>query len=54
MTFTLAADAEMLYHDRLFVERVARIHDQGFQVEIWDWTAKDIKELRGTGAVSHQ
>ena len=50
MGFTLAANAEMLFQDLPFVERVTRIHELGFQVEIWDWTAKDIDALRSTGA----
>ena len=32
----------MVFTDLPFVERVRRIHEQGFQVEIWDWTAKDL------------
>ncbi|MCI9889448.1 TIM barrel protein [Micrococcales bacterium 31B] len=50
MSFTLAAQAEMLYLDLPFAERVRRIHAQGFQVEIWDWTRHDIAELVATGA----
>ena len=50
MTFTLAVSAEMVYRDLPFVERVERIHDQGFGVEIWDWTAKDLPALAATGA----
>ncbi|MGW2324575.1 TIM barrel protein [Streptomyces sp. NPDC001700] len=48
--FTLAASAEMLYLDVPFTERVRRIADQGFQVEIWDWSTKDIDALAATGA----
>jgi len=48
--FTLAVCAEMVFTDLPFVERVRRIHDLGFQVEIWDWTAKDIDALAATGA----
>ena len=48
--FTLAACAEMLYVDLPFRERVVRLADQGFQVEIWDWSAKDTAELAATGA----
>ncbi|MER7394037.1 TIM barrel protein [Streptomyces sp. NPDC000151] len=48
--FTLAASAEMLYLDRPFTERVARIAEQGFQVEIWDWSTKDLDALTATGA----
>ncbi|MDR1238277.1 MAG: TIM barrel protein [Propionibacteriaceae bacterium] len=50
MTFTLAASAEMLYLDLPFVERVARIRDRGLQVEIWDWSNKDIDALVASGA----
>jgi hydroxypyruvate isomerase len=50
MTFTLAVSAEMVYQDLPFVERVKRIHAQGFAVEIWDWTAKDLPALAATGA----
>jgi hydroxypyruvate isomerase len=48
--FRLAASAEMLFLDLPFEERVRRIADVGFEVEIWDWTAKDVKALAGTGA----
>ena len=50
MAFQLAACAEMLFCDLPFVERVRRLDDLGFQVELWDWTAKDIGSLRRTGA----
>jgi len=50
MTFTLAACAEMLFRDRPFAERVALIHEQGFAVEIWDWTVKDLPALAAVGA----
>ena len=32
------------------LERVKRIPERGLQVEIWDWTAKDIDALAATGA----
>ncbi|MDR1265270.1 MAG: TIM barrel protein [Propionibacteriaceae bacterium] len=51
MTIQLAASAEMLYLDLPFSERVARIRDRGLQVEIWDWSAKDIEALAASGAV---
>ncbi|MBT2516317.1 TIM barrel protein [Streptomyces sp. ISL-90] len=51
MKFRLAASAEMLYLDLPFVERVARIHERGFEVEIWDWTTKDLPAIAATGAV---
>lgn len=48
--FRLAASAEMLFLDRPFVERVRRIDELGFEVEIWDWTKRDVDELATTGA----
>ena len=48
--FTLAVCAEMVFLDRPIVERVHRIHELGFQVEIWDWTTKDVDALVATGA----
>jgi hydroxypyruvate isomerase len=48
--FTLAANAEMLFTDLPFVERVRRLHEAGFEVEIWDWTTKDLDALAATGA----
>jgi hydroxypyruvate isomerase len=47
---TLAACAEMIFTELPFAERVRRIDDLGFQVEIWDWTRHDIESLRSTGA----
>ena len=38
--FDLAACAEMVFLDLPIAERVRRIPDPGFQVEIWDWTGK--------------
>ena len=48
--FTLAACAEMIFTELPIAERVRRIDDLGFQVEIWDWTRHDIDSLRSTGA----
>jgi len=48
--FDLAVCSEMVFLDLPFLERVRRIHDLGFQVEIWDWTQKDISSLVRTGA----
>ncbi|MCC3703982.1 TIM barrel protein [Rouxiella badensis] len=48
--FQLAVCAEMVFLDLPFVERVKRIHQAGFAVEIWDWTQKDIDALAATGA----
>lgn len=51
MEFRLAASAEMLYRDCPMTERIQRIHDRGFEVEIWDWSSKDLQALASTGAV---
>ncbi len=50
MSFRLAVSAEMVFTDLPFVERVRRIDELGFQVEIWDWTNKDVNALVQTGA----
>ncbi len=50
MSFRLAACAEMLYLDLPLVDRVRRLSDLGFDVEIWDWTTKDVDALAATGA----
>jgi hydroxypyruvate isomerase len=49
-TFRLAVSAEMVFLDLPFDERVRRIADLGFEVEIWDWTKKDVDVLAKTGA----
>jgi hydroxypyruvate isomerase len=49
-TFDLAVCSEMVFLDLPIDERVSRIHELGFQVEIWDWTQKDIGSLVRTGA----
>jgi hydroxypyruvate isomerase len=46
----LAVCAEMVFTDLPLVQRIERIHDRGFQVEIWNWTTKDIDALKATGA----
>jgi hydroxypyruvate isomerase len=48
--YRLAASAEMLFVDLPFEERVRAIADLGFEVEIWDWTTKDVDALARTGA----
>ncbi|WP_211463918.1 TIM barrel protein [Collimonas silvisoli] len=48
--FQLAICAEMVFQDLPFVDRVRKIHDLGFQVEIWDWTRHDLNALARTGA----
>jgi hydroxypyruvate isomerase len=49
--FQLAACAEMLYTEMPFLDRVERLHSEGFQIEFWDWTQKDLIKLAKTGAV---
>lgn len=48
--FTLAVCAEMVFRDLPVADRVRRIHEAGFQVEIWDWTRHDLDALSLTGA----
>jgi hydroxypyruvate isomerase len=48
--FKLAVCAEMVFLDLPFVDRVQKISDLGFEVEIWDWTRHDIDALVRTGA----
>lgn len=50
MTYRLAACAELLFLDLPFVDRVRRLHELDFEVEIWDWTVKDVDALVATGA----
>ena len=50
MSFTLAVCSEMVFTDLPLLERVRRIHDAGFAVEIWDWSTKDADALVATGA----
>jgi hydroxypyruvate isomerase len=47
----LAVCAEMVFTDLPFVERVQRLHDAGFDVEMWDSRGKDLAALKATGAV---
>lgn len=49
--YTLAVCAEMVFRDLPVHERARRIHDAGFQVEIWDWSRHDLAALERTGAV---
>jgi hydroxypyruvate isomerase len=48
--FPLAVSAEMVFLDLPFEERVRRISDLGFAVEIWSWQDKDTKALADSGA----
>jgi hydroxypyruvate isomerase len=48
--FTLAVCAEMIFRGLPMRDRMARLTELGFQVEIWDWTRHDIDELAASGA----
>ncbi|MBT2513631.1 TIM barrel protein [Arthrobacter sp. ISL-30] len=50
MSFRLAVCAEMVYGDLPLIERVNRIHQQGFEIELWDTRGRDIAALAATGA----
>lgn len=50
MTFQLAVCAEMVFQDLPLLDRVERIHELGFAVEIWSWHDKDLAALAATGA----
>jgi hydroxypyruvate isomerase len=43
--YTLAVCAEMVFRELPIAERARRIHELGFQVEIWDWTRHDLDAL---------
>lgn len=48
--FPLAVCAEMVFVDLPFEERVRRIDELGFAVELWDWRNKDLDALAAAGA----
>lgn len=48
--FRLAVCAEMVFGELPIEERIQRIDGLGFEVEIWDWTKKDVPALAKTGA----
>jgi hydroxypyruvate isomerase len=48
--FPLAVTTEMFWLDVPYLERVKRIADLGFQVEMWDWTTKDLPAVAALGA----
>ncbi|MDQ0799017.1 TIM barrel protein [Arthrobacter sp. SLBN-112] len=50
MSFRLAVCAEMLYGELPLIERVKLIHEQGFEVELWDTRGLDTHALAATGA----
>jgi hydroxypyruvate isomerase len=47
---TLAVCSEMVFTDLPIRERVRRIDELGFDVEIWSWHDKDLDALAATGA----
>jgi hydroxypyruvate isomerase len=49
-SYRLAVSAEMMFVDLPFEDRVRCIADRGFEVEIWDWTEKNVAALVKTGA----
>jgi hydroxypyruvate isomerase len=48
--FQLAVTSEMLFRDLPYLDRVRRIKELGFQVEMWDWTVKDLHAVAEIGA----
>src|SRR5437764_9298432 len=46
---TLAVCAEMVFQDLPVPERIRRVRDLGFEVEIWDWSRHDLDALERTG-----
>ena len=48
--FDLAVCSEMVFLDLPIEDRIRRLDELGFEVEIWDWTVKDIAALKETGA----
>jgi hydroxypyruvate isomerase len=48
--FELAVCSEMVFTDLPIVDRIRRISDLGFAVEIWSWHDKDLDALAATGA----
>ena len=51
MSFRLAVCAEMVYGELPLIERVERIHEQGFEVELWDTRGRDRRPDRNRGPV---
>jgi hydroxypyruvate isomerase len=52
--FELAVSSEMVFLDLPVADRIRRIHELGFAVEIWDWTRHDLdllEALRAEGVV---
>ena len=47
--FQLAVCSEMVFTDLPLIDRVRRIDELGFAVEIWSWHDKDLDALAATG-----
>jgi len=45
MSFRLAVCAEMVYGELPLIERVERIHEQGFEVKLWDTRGRDTAQI---------
>ena len=50
MSFQLAVCSEMVFRDLPILDRLKRIDELGFAVEIWSWHDKNLDELAATGA----
>ncbi|MEU8234360.1 TIM barrel protein [Actinoplanes sp. NPDC048967] len=48
--YRLAVCAEMVFLDLPFADRVRRIAERGFEVEMWNWAGQDLDTLAATGA----
>jgi hydroxypyruvate isomerase len=49
-SLSLAVCAEMVFRELPLIDRVRRIGELGFAIEIWSWHDKDLKALAATGA----
>src|SRR3954452_12406746 len=49
-SLSLAVCAEMVFRELPLIDRVRRIGELGFAVEIWSWHDKDLDALAATGA----
>lgn len=50
MSRTLAVCAEMVFTSLPFIERVERLHEAGFEIELWNSSTKDLGALERSGA----
>ncbi|MFT0847599.1 TIM barrel protein [Actinomycetaceae bacterium L2_0104] len=47
--FRLAACSEMIFQGIPFMDRLEKIAGRGLEVEMWDWTTKDLEAIASTG-----